>query len=258
MNKYDIIQIAPQVTTIVDDDTSIYVVEGETAAIVIDTGYGCLNLKATLREITQKPLIVVCTHGHIDHAFGAHYFDKAYISIEDKHLYEEHRNLKFVLKNDMMNQYNLTEKEAQSWCESTANLEFIKPGKTFDIGGNVLEVISLKGHTAGSIGLLDRKHRILFSGDGVISHVWMQLEESTTLSEYLKTIKAVKSYCNDFDTIYMGHQNHETVSFIDELEVALNDILSGSTGKPYDNIQFGGLIYKRGRCEVVYNPKRIK
>ncbi len=258
MDKYTITQIAPQVTTIVDDDTSIYVVEGETAAIVIDTGYGCLNLKSAVTEITQKPLFVVCTHGHIDHAFGAHYFDKAYISVDDIHLYEEHRKIKYHIKDDMKEQYNLSDEELQRWCDSTANLEFITPGKTFDIGGNVLEVISLRGHTLGSIGLLDRKHRILFSGDGIISHVWMQLEESTTLSEYLKTVKALKSYCNDFDTIYMGHKNHETVAFIDELEAALNDILSGSTGKPYDNKDFDGMIYKRGRCEVVYNPERIK
>lgn len=258
MDKYNITQIAPQVTTIVDNDTSIYVVEGETAAIVIDTGYGCLNLKATLREITQKPLIVVCTHGHIDHAFGAHYFDMAYISIEDKDLYEEHRKIKYHIKDEMKVQYNLSDEELQRWCDSTANLEFITPGKTFDIGGNVLEVISLRGHTPGSIGLLDRKHRILFSGDGIISHAWMQLEESTTLFEYLKTVKAVKSYCNDFDSIYMGHQNCEKASFIDELEAALNDILSGSTGIPYDNTHFGGMIYKRGSCEVVYNPERVK
>ena len=258
MDKYTITQIAPQVTTIVDDDTSIYVVEGETAAIVIDTGYGCLNLKSAVTEITPKPLIVVCTHGHIDHAFGAHYFDKAYISVDDIHLYEEHRKIKYHIKDDMKEQYNLSDEELQRWCDSTANLEFITPGKTFDIGGNVLEVISLRGHTLGSIGLLDRKHRIMFSGDGIISHVWMQLEESTTLSEYLKTVKALKSYCNDFDTIYMGHKNHETVAFIDELEAALNDILSGSTGEPYDNKNFGGMIYKRGRCEVVYNPERLK
>jgi hydroxyacylglutathione hydrolase len=258
MTQYTITQIVPQVTTIVDDDTSIYVVEGETAAIVIDTGYGCLNLKAAVEEITKKPLFVVCTHGHIDHAFGAHYFDKAYISIEDMELYEEHRKIKYHIKDERKVVYNLSDEEIQRWCDSTAKIEFITPGKTFDIGGNVIEVISLKGHTAGSIGLLDRKHRILFSGDGIISHVWMQLNESTTLSEYLNTVKKVKSYCNDFDTIYMGHKNHETVSFVDELEAALNDILSGSTGKPYDNINFGGMIYKRGRCEVVYNPERIK
>ncbi|QNU68570.1 MBL fold metallo-hydrolase [Ruminiclostridium herbifermentans] len=258
MSQYTITQIAPQVTTIVDDDTSIYVVEGDKAAIVIDTGYGCLNLKAAVEEITPKPLIVVCTHGHIDHAFGAHYFDKAYISREDMDLYEEHRKIKYYVKDEKKAAYNLSDEQLKQWCESTANLEFITPGKTFDIGGNILEVISLKGHTAGSIGLLDRKHRILFSGDGIISHVWMQLKESTTLSEYLKTVKALKSYCNDFDTIYMGHKNHEAASFIDELEAAINDILSGSTGKPYNNRAFYGLIYKRGRCEIVYNPERIK
>lgn len=258
MINYNFIQIAPEVTMIVDDDTSIYVVEGETSAIVIDTGYGCLNLKDAVRKITQKPLIVVCTHGHIDHAFGAHYFDKAYISKDDLNLYEEHRKIKYHLKDNVKMRYDLSDEEIQKWCDSTANLEFITAGNTFDIGGNVLEVISLRGHTPGSIGLLDKKHRILFSGDGIISHVWMQLSESTSLLEYLETVKSIKLYCKDFDTIYMGHRNNETVSFIEELEDTLNEILSGCVGEPYNNKDFDGLFYKRGRCEVVYNPERIK
>ncbi len=258
MNQYNIIQIVPEVTKIEDGDTNIYVVEGETSAIVIDTGYGCLNLKDAVREITQKPLIVVCTHGHIDHAFGAHYFDKAYINIDDIDLYEEHRKLKYELKDEIMMEYNVSEEVIQKWCDSTANLEFTKAGDIFDIGGNILEVISLRGHTSGSIGILDRKHRILFSGDGIISHVWMQLKESTTISEYLKTVRAIKPYCKDFDTIYMGHRNNEAVSFVDELEAALNNLLSGSTGEPYANKDFGGMLYKHGRCEVVYNPERIR
>ncbi|PYG87609.1 glyoxylase-like metal-dependent hydrolase (beta-lactamase superfamily II) [Ruminiclostridium sufflavum DSM 19573] len=258
MDGYKMFQVVPGVTEIEDTDTSIYVIEGETSAMVIDTGYGCLNLKEAVKEITKKPLIVVCTHGHIDHAFGAHYFDKAYISKDDISLYEEHKQIKFAMKDDIKKRYNLTDKEVQEWCESNAALEFISAGKTFDIGGNILEVISLRGHTPGSIGILDRKHRILFSGDGIISHVWMQLGESTTLAEYLETVKEVKGYRKDFDNIYMGHRNNENVSFIDELENALKDILSGCTGRPYDNQFHSGLIYKRGRCEVVYNPERIR
>lgn len=257
MIKYNIMQIAPEVTTIVDKDTSIYVVEGETSAIVIDTGYGCLNLKDAVREITQKPLICVCTHGHIDHAFGAHYFDKAYLCKDDAQLYQEHKEIKYYLKNEAK-EYGLSDEEIQKWCDSTANLELITAGKTFDIGGNVLEVISLKGHTKGSIGILDRKHRILFAGDGIITHVWMQLKESTTLVEYLETVKAVKQYRNEFDTMYMGHQNHADVSFLDDLEATLYDILDGATGKPYENGNNGGMIYKRGRCEVVFNPDHIR
>ncbi|MHB8066040.1 MAG: MBL fold metallo-hydrolase, partial [Ruminiclostridium sp.] len=242
MYKCNILQIIPEVTLIEDTDTCIYVVEGDTSAIVIDTGYGFCNLKKTVEEITKKPLIVVCTHGHIDHAFGAHYFDKIYMNRDDMPIYEKHNQLKRAMKNKIISEKNITADEFEAWCKATVKeIKFVSQGSTFDIGGNVLEVISLRGHTPGSIGILDRKHRILFSGYGIIAHVWMQLPESTTLLEYLETVRAVKPFCRDFDTIYMGHRkNYKSVSFIDKLEDVLNDILVGCTGKTYNNEIFSG------------------
>jgi hydroxyacylglutathione hydrolase len=262
MDKYNILPIIPEVTMIEDADTCIYVVEGETSAIVIDTGFGFYNLKETIEKITKKPLIVVCTHGHTDHAFGGHYFDKIYMSKDDMPIYKNHNQLRRALKYKIIRDNNMTSDEFETWCKGTAKeIEFVTQGKTFDIGGNILEVISLRGHTPGSIGLLDRKHRILFSGDGIITQVWMQLPESTTLAEYLETVKALKPYSSDFDTIYMGHRrSYKPVSFIDDLEATLDDILSGCTGKPYDNeiVIAKGIIYRRRGCEIVYNPERIR
>jgi glyoxylase-like metal-dependent hydrolase (beta-lactamase superfamily II) len=260
MSNYNIIQIVPEVTMIEDTDTCIYVVEGEKSAIVIDTGYGCYNLKEAVEEITKKPLTVICTHGHIDHASGSHYFDKVYMHEADMPVYEKHRKFKIQFKDKTAKDFNLSLSEVEIWSKSSPKeIEFVSNGQTFDIGGNVLEVIMLSGHTPGSIGLIDRKHRILFSGDGIITYVWMQLPESTTIAEYLETVKSIKPYCKEFDTIYMGHRrNYKPVSYIDDLEIVLSDILSGCKGQPYDNEIASGMVYGRGECSVVYDPNKIR
>lgn len=52
-----------------------------------------------------------------------------------------------------------------------ADLPGVRPlegGARVDAGGRTLEVLHLPGHTAGSLALLDRKNRILFSGDTVL------------------------------------------------------------------------------------------
>jgi len=253
------LQIVSDVTLIEDADTFIYVVEGENSAIVIDTGYGFYNLKEAVEEITKKPLTVICTHGHIDHAFGGHYFEKIYMHIEELPVYEKYSKYKIEFMDKFGKEFNLTPEELEKWYKGTANkIEFISQGQTFDIGGNILEVISLRGHTPGSIGLLDRKHRILFSGDAISTQLWMQLPESTTIAQYLETVKAIKPYCEDFDTIYMGHRrNKKPVFFIAEVEGVLNDILAGCTGKQFNNEIAMGMICGRSGCEVVYNPERI-
>lgn len=261
MNGYNIIEIIPQVTMLEDDDACIYIVEGETHAVVIDTGYGIYNLKEAVEKITQKPLLVFYTHGHIDHAFGGHYFDRVYMSREDLPVYQYHKDvIRFQLSDRLKSIYNAGTEKMEKWLKAEpGKIEYTAHGDLFDIGGNTIEVIALKGHTPGSIGLIDRKHHILFSGDGIINHVWMQLPESSAIADYLNTVKNVRTYSKYFDCIYAGHRREiHKLSFLDELELTLMDLLDGAKGKKYNNQIASGMIYKRDKCEVVYNPKKIR
>ena len=56
-----------------------YLVVGEEKACVIDTMNGYNDLYKVVREITDKPVFVINTHGHPDHIFGNVNFEKAYI-----------------------------------------------------------------------------------------------------------------------------------------------------------------------------------
>ena len=49
---------------------------GEEKALLLDTCYGIGNLKKEVEKITNKPLIVVNSHGHMDHSCGNYQFDK--------------------------------------------------------------------------------------------------------------------------------------------------------------------------------------
>lgn len=63
----------------------------------------------------------------------------------------------------------------------------------FDLDGNKLEVVDLQGHTPGSIGLLDREARLLYSGDGLNPHLWMQLAHSLPISALRQMPLALKA-----------------------------------------------------------------
>ena len=53
----------------------MYLVEGTEKAVLIDTGSGIGSLKACVEQLTDKPVVVLVTHGHVDHAMGAAEFD---------------------------------------------------------------------------------------------------------------------------------------------------------------------------------------
>ena len=60
-------------------DAYMYLLIGEEKALLIDCGYGIIDLKKIIGEITDKPLICVCTHGHHDHVMGVCQLDDTLI-----------------------------------------------------------------------------------------------------------------------------------------------------------------------------------
>ncbi len=259
--NYIINKIMPEVTHIRDMDTNIYVVEGQTSALVIDTGYGFQNLREQVKQITDKPVTAIFTHGHIDHAFGGHHFEKVYMSEIELPVYEKHTAIKAQVKeHHAPGDVGITKEELEKWLEAKPrNITYTRAGDKFDLGGNVLEVISLKGHTPGSIGLLDRKHRILFSGDGVNNYIWMQLPESSSLEEYYETLKSLDPLQKDFDFICNGHSEVTLpVSFAEDMKAAVKALLDGAVGETFEHPVASGKIYNhKSGCTIIYDPDKV-
>ena len=72
---------------------------GENKAILFDTGYGIGDLNSEVRKITDKELIVICSHGHMDHTGGNYQFDEVYIDELDYNLCLSHNNANRRQKN---------------------------------------------------------------------------------------------------------------------------------------------------------------
>ncbi len=63
---------------------SVFVLVGKEKAMVIDAGIGIGDLIGAIRmTITDKPLVIVATHGHGDHTGGMGNFDEYYLSEKD-------------------------------------------------------------------------------------------------------------------------------------------------------------------------------
>ena len=77
----------------------ITLVIGEEKALVFDTGYGIGDLKKQVEEITNKPLIVVNSHGHMDHSCGNYQFEKVYIDKRDLELCKKHNSKPWRIRN---------------------------------------------------------------------------------------------------------------------------------------------------------------
>lgn len=156
------------------DRDSFYLVEGGCCAAVIDTGVSPgEQVTPFLRKLTQKPLILLLTHAHIDHIHHMDEFETVYMCHDEMEM-----NSDFLWQ--MMGGKKL----------NLAGTKHISTGDVIDLGGRTLEVCQVQGHTPGSIVFYDDKEELLFSGDAFGSGcgVWMQLGCSLDLATYRKSL----------------------------------------------------------------------
>ena len=75
-----------------DANTSVYMylLEDTEKAVLIDTGIGTLPLDAIVKKLTDRPTVVINTHGHFDHTGGNSLFKDVYMNENDRDVYKLH------------------------------------------------------------------------------------------------------------------------------------------------------------------------
>lgn len=65
-------KVSDRITAIISLTGEImYLINGVERSLLIDTCVGVGNLRDFVEKLTEKPLTVLLTHGHVDHAMGA-------------------------------------------------------------------------------------------------------------------------------------------------------------------------------------------
>ncbi len=190
---------------------------GEKAALVLDTGYGYDDWYRLVRDITDLPLYVVDSHGHVDHSAGNFRFPGSiYIHEKDMELCKEHNSLEFrrnavehgkhCRSRRMDHEENILPEnfDAEAYIHGGwGNLKALNSKHCFDLGGLTLQVLELPGHTGGSIGLYCPEKRTACVGDAMNDTLWLFLKDSSSLTEYISSVRRVLE--SDIDSFYISH-----------------------------------------------------
>lgn len=223
-------RVSPRITRIRDIlDVAMYLVEGEERACLIDTGHGIGNLRAYVETLTDKPVFVILTHGHIDHANGAALWSEVWMNLRDVPVYRQHSDPAFRRKE--FSRHVLPEDISASDRLApvrTAPFLPLADGQLFDLGGLVLEVIWTPGHTPGMSMILMREERIILFGDGCGLEVLLIFPDSSTVSEYRQTLWKLKTFEGRYDRILRNHGTCESPKeLLDHCIECCTDILAG-------------------------------
>ena len=247
----------------------IELIIGEERAMLIDTGFGIGSLKSLVDKLTGgMELIVVNTHSHADHSGGNSQFGKIYC-----HEYEAEE-----LRDSLTMEHWLREDER---FKSSANYsaEDILPFKTYDVvgcknntvfdlgGGHEVELIYLPGHTAGGCTYLDKKNRILFSGDAIMSPNQnlgfrsAHHPEKLTVQAYYEELVKLSARLDEFDCLYSGHRSFILdKSVVTDVTAACKDILEDPDCNEVYEMMMNHLvkIHQVGSIGMTYGDDQVR
>ncbi|MBR1585572.1 MAG: MBL fold metallo-hydrolase [Clostridia bacterium] len=244
-------------------DVWCFLVVGPEKALLIDTAYGLGDNQALADRLTGgKPLYVVNTHHHCDHAFGNCRFDTVYcheylvpyLERQDEHiwdyLFDEKGQCKFV---------EFDRQDLPTFRKY--RIEGVKNHHIFDLGGDhQIELIWTGGHAAGHAMFLDNKSRILFSGDNVCSDMcgigsgpkkdFDPYGQFCNIETFRDQLQGIVERMEEFDYVFPSHfvLNLESRVLVDMLDTC-NAILENP--QDYDFLE-------RRESAKVGGPVRIR
>lgn len=247
----------------------LQLIDGEEGAMLIDTGFFYGDLKRIIRALAgEKPLTVVNTHCHLDHTGGNHRFDRVYCcELEEPQL------------RTMMSAEAMDRQIPRFARDPRFRQEDVIPWRDYELIGcpdhtvfrlgpdHEVELLFLPGHTEGGCAYLDKKNRILFSGDALMApnqNLGFRGQfhpENMTVTAYHRELKKIIARMGEFDTIFSGHRKFELPkSALTDVFQACEDILADpDCNEVFELMPRGGYckVHQVGYIGMTYKDEQI-
>ena len=289
--KNKIMKLYPGAYRIEDPlDVYMFLVLGSEKALLVDTGYGTVDLKKIVPDLMrsdpifhpegvdkekasseelEKYLFVMNTHGHIDHNGMDYRYPVVYLDPADTDVFKLHadpvRRRRFV-RETLGKWYGIAAKlpvlkgmiETICYTED-AHLEPMPD--VFDLGDRKIEAIQTPGHTPGSVCLLDRHFGALFSGDMVCDEgVLLYCDYSCSVETFKASMEKLMDLYRHgaFTRIYPSHHLRElSIEFVQDYIDLADSVLEGKAEAYYQKSAAGeGYIAKYKTIALAYRKLR--
>lgn len=176
---------------------------GENRALLVDTGYGTEDVCAFIRSLTDKPLTVMLTHSHHDHAMGARWFDQVHLMAADCGTYAE-------FTGPAMRERVAQQARGKGIVVDDAFLTADFPAPIplesceINLSGLTARIISCPGHTPGSAVVYVPEHRLLLTGDNWNPCTWLFFEAALGAKAYRRNVRGLLAL--PFRHVLCSHQ----------------------------------------------------
>lgn len=213
-----------------------YLILGSERNILFDTGMGMDRISEVVKELSSLPVIVINSHTHYDHIGGNNEFENVYAvdtaytshfsSVGWSHDQVKHEVTSEAFCSKKLPTLDTASYQVQSYKDKIK--KFVKDGDTIDLGGRIIEILQVPGHTPDCLALLDRSAGYLWTGDMYYEATIWLFFDGTDLNAYEKSINRFASLAPTLKTIFPAHNKPTAIpSHLNDLLLAFDSIRSG-------------------------------
>ncbi len=172
-------------------ETNCYIVEENKKCFIVDPGDEGDKIKNFIRDKKLNPEFIVCTHCHIDHVKDVYFLQESYkipvfIHPQESVIYE-----KWNLANLMGIQFT--------------KFEYQLIGEEIYLDRIKFDIIHTPGHTPGSIIIVQKEARVIFSGDLLFKDGVGRTDfPGGNENQLVNSLKNLFRFPDNF-TVYPGH-----------------------------------------------------
>jgi glyoxylase-like metal-dependent hydrolase (beta-lactamase superfamily II) len=203
---------------------NIWHVAGRDRSLFVDAGMGIASLRQAFPRLFDASTAVFVTHGHLDHAGGAHEFTERYCHVDEVGMLSQPEDETLVVA-------ELEESFAKALAEDSPDHPpqylvdsvpdvdydvegyFVTPappshtlddGEVIDLGDRCFEVIHLPGHTPGSTVLYESASGVLFTGDVLYDGELLDELPESDIDAYVASMQRLLDL--DISVAFPGHE----------------------------------------------------
>jgi glyoxylase-like metal-dependent hydrolase (beta-lactamase superfamily II) len=225
---------------------NIWHVAGRESDLLVDTGLGVASLAEAAGDLFGKPLSVVLTHCHMDHAGGAHEFDSCCVHAAETAMLANAGNhlpldvaaypaddlawfagIGYDISGGLLTAIPSAGFDPATHVMQAAQASrLIGEGDVVDLGDRAFEVLHLPGHSPGSIALWDAASSTLFSGDAIYDGPLLDQIPGSDIQAYIRSMERLRDL--PARVVHAGHDP----SFGRDRLVELADAYLNSRSEP--------------------------
>jgi len=234
---YEVYRIRPGVFAIYEphqyEEVISYLIVGSNKALLFDTGLGIGDMRKLVAQLTSRPVIMLNSHTHFDH-IGDDWQFTDILGIDSDYTRQNEKGATRDQLRDTVIPERFCGNPPAGFKPENYEIpafkisHFVKDGDKIDLGGRQVEVLLTPGHTPDSLCLLDRKNKLLFTGDTFYAGPIFLYVPETDVTAYTRSVEKLVTFVPQLDLLLPSHNfPAEKPEMLVRLSEAFQSVKSG-------------------------------